>query len=239
MQVWYDTMSQSWFKWLLLGDSVVHFMLVWEFSFYSYGAEVSWMLGFATLSVASLATCWLVFSVLWLFCFCPGHAAAGRSWSLGLVWLACVLSVWPEAKVPLWWLGPWRLAATWLQSHLLLPGDFCQVGQHTIASAAALILPAGTQELSASSECQGQLQRASSGTSWVCGGPTCPAGQSLPHSQIGVRLLSLASRYVCPPEPASQGEGAGAQSLLSSLSSPPLAPSPVLSTLLHLSNPPF
>lgn len=184
IQVWYDTMSQSWFKWLLLGDSVVHFMLVREFSFYSCGAEVCWVRGFAMLSVASLATCWLVFSALWLFCLCPGHAAAGLSWSLGLVWLACVLSVWPEAKVPLWWLGPWRLAATWLQSRLLPPGDFCQVGQHTIASAAALILPAGTHKLSASSECQGQLQRASSDSSWVCGGPTCPAGQSLPHSQI-------------------------------------------------------
>lgn len=72
--------------------------------------------------------------------------------------------------------------------------------------------------------------------------PECveaPHALHAPLSQIGARLLSLSSRSACPPEPASQGEEAGAESFLSSSPSRSLTPSLVLSTLFHLSNPPF
>lgn len=117
-------MNQSVFEWFLLGDSVLQYMLrLSEFSS-PFRAEAGWGRGFAVLSVVSLATCWLLSSELWLPCFCPGHAAGGRCWSLRLAWLACVLSAWPETKVPLWWPGPWRLAATWLQSHFVSAWGF-------------------------------------------------------------------------------------------------------------------
>lgn len=130
----------------------------------------------------------------------------------------------------------------WLQLGFRAACSYLGISAKLVNIQLLLLQPSSCQQEpinSASSECQGRLQRASFRLFLSVWWPHMPCRPVSPTFTNRVRLLSLSSISVCPPEPASQGEEAGL-----SLSSPPslpspLTPSPVLSTLFHLSNPSF